>query len=289
MKINNSNSKGESQFHETLYRLTRNKLAVIGFAYIIFMLLVALFAPVIAPYDYVEQDYEHIFEAPSSQHLLGTDNLGRDVLSRLIWGSRQSLQIAFLTVFIAAAIGIVVGSIAGYYGGLPDSLLMRFLDIYQSIPVMILSIALATALGPGVLNTIIAVSITISPLFARMMRASIMRVSKMEYIEAAVAINAKNPRIIWDHALPNAFSPMIVLCTMSFGQSMLVAATLSFIGLGAQPPSPEWGAMLTSARGFIRDYPYLITSPGVCIFLGVLSFNMMGDGLRDALDPHLKN
>ena len=289
---NNENvfaSRRKDNILEFIRRFSMNKLAVVGIIVIIAIILIAILAPVIAPYDYAIQDYNATLVSPNSTHLLGTDNLGRDVLSRLIFGAQTSLFIAFFSTILAAAIGITLGSIAGYYGGAIDNVLMRFLDIYQSIPVIILSIALATALGPGTINTVLALAITVCPLFARMMRASIMTVRKNEYIEAAHAVNASHFKIIMRHIIPNAFSPLIINITMSFGSSMLVAATLSFIGLGAQPPSPEWGAMLNIAKDYISDYPYLITFPGLCIMISVLSFNLIGDGLRDALDPRMKN
>lgn len=290
--VKNSESttfKKTNQFREVFCRLCKNRLAVAGLVLILLLFLTAAFAEMIAPYDYAAQDFSSTFQWPSSRHLLGTDNLGRDILTRLIYGTRISLKIALLSVLISSVIGITMGAIAGYYGGIIDNLLMRFLDIYQSIPVLILSIAIATSLGPGVTNTIIALAISVCPQYARLMRASIMTVRDKEYIEAAKTINAGDVRIILKHVVPNALSPMIVSLTMSIGSSMLTAATLSFVGLGAQPPSPEWGAMLTSAKSYIRDYPYMITAPGVCIMLSVLSFNVLGDGLRDALDPRLKN
>ena len=269
-----SSIKKTSQFKEVTRRLFKNKLAIAGLVFIVLLIFIMIFAGFLAPY---------------AEHLLGTDHLGRDILSRLIYGSRISMEIAVLSVALSATIGITIGAIAGFYGGKIDNLLMRFLDIYQSIPVLILSIAIATSLGPGVTNTILALAISVCPSYARLMRASIMTVRDKEYIEAARSINANDARIILRHALPNALSPMIVNITMTIGSSMLTAATLSFVGLGAQPPSPEWGAMLTAAKSYIRDYPYMITSPGVCIMLSVLSFNVLGDGLRDALDPRLKN
>ncbi len=284
-----SSIKKTSQFKEVTRRLFKNKLAIAGLVFIVLLIFIMIFADFLAPYGYAEQDFTATYQGPSAEHLLGTDHLGRDILSRLIYGSRISMEIAVLSVALSATIGITIGAIAGFYGGKIDNLLMRFLDIYQSIPVLILSIAIATSLGPGVTNTILALAISVCPSYARLMRASIMTVRDKEYIEAARSINANDARIILRHALPNAFSPMIVNITMTIGSSMLTAATLSFVGLGAQPPSPEWGAMLTAAKSYIRDYPYMITSPGVCIMLSVLSFNVLGDGLRDALDPRLKN
>jgi peptide/nickel transport system permease protein len=284
-----SSIKKTSQFKEVTRRLFKNKLAIAGLVFIVLLIFIMIFADFLAPYGYAEQDFTATYQGPSAEHLLGTDHLGRDILSRLIYGSRISMEIAVLSVALSATIGITIGAIAGFYGGKIDNLLMRFLDIYQSIPVLILSIAIATSLGPGVTNTILALAISVCPSYARLMRASVMTVRDKEYIEAARSINANDARIILCHALPNAFSPMIVNITMTIGSSMLTAATLSFVGLGAQPPSPEWGAMLTAAKSYIRDYPYMITSPGVCIMLSVLSFNVLGDGLRDALDPRLKN
>ena len=281
--------KHKSQFAEVMHRLAKNKLAMLGLIIIVLMVVIALAAPLIAPYDYMEQDYTSIYASPSAQHLLGTDRLGRDILSRLIYGARQSLRIGVFSVAIAATLGTVIGSIAGFYGGKLDNILMRILDIYQSIPGMLLSIALAASLGPGIDNAIIAIGISTIPAYARIIRASILTVRGKEYIEAATAINASDRRIILKHVLPNAIAPLIVEITMNIGNSILAAATLSFIGLGAQPPSPEWGAMLCEGRSFLRDYPHLVLYPGICIMASVLSFNLLGDGLRDALDPRLRN
>ena len=281
--------KPKSQLVEILERLAKNKLAMLGLIIIILMTLAAIFAPFIAPYDYAQQDMSAVYLSPCKEHLLGTDKLGRDILSRLIFGARQSLRIGVFSVAIGAILGTILGSIAGFYVGKVDNIIMRFLDIYQSIPGMLLSIALAASLGPGVNNAILAVGISTIPVYSRIIRASIMTVRDKEYIEAATAINASDFRIITKHVLPNSFAPLIVEITMNIGNSILMAATLSFIGLGAQPPSPEWGAMLSEGRNFMRDYGYLVIYPGICIMASVLSFNMLGDGLRDALDPRLKN
>lgn len=281
--------RSKSQFKEIAERLAKNKLAMAGLIVILLLILIAVLAPVIAPYNYATQDLKATYAAPSKEHLLGTDKLGRDILSRLIYGTRQSLKIGMLSVAIASVRGTILGSIAGFYGGKADNILMRLLDIYQSIPAMLLSIALAASLGPGINNAIIAIGISTIPAYARIIRASIMTVREKEFIEAAIAINASDYRIIIKHVLPNAISPLIVEITMNIGNSILAAATLSFIGLGAQPPSPEWGAMLVEGRNYMRDYGHLVIYPGICIMVSVLSFNMLGDGLRDALDPRLKN
>lgn len=281
--------KSNSQFLEIMKRLSKNKLAMLGLIIIVLLTVIAVFAPVFAPYDYITQDTSAIYASSCKEHLLGTDRLGRDILSRLIYGSRQSLRIGVLSVAIAATLGTILGSIAGFYGGALDNTLMRILDIYQSIPGMLLSIALAASLGPGVNNAILAIGISTIPAYARIIRASILTVREKEFIEAATAINASDFRIITKHVLPNAISPLIVEITMNIGNSILAAATLSFIGLGAQPPAPEWGAMLCEGRNYMRDYGYLVIYPGICIMASVLSFNLLGDGLRDALDPRLRN
>ncbi|MCJ7834308.1 ABC transporter permease [Cuneatibacter sp. NSJ-177] len=281
--------KKESRFLSTLSRLKKNKMAMAGLIIVCLILLMALFAPLIAPYGYEEQDLAHMFSSPSSDHWMGTDNLGRDIFSRLVYGSRQSLKIGFLSVLMASVIGITLGAIAGYYGGKVDNILMRFLDVFQSVPAMLMSIAIAATLGAGMNNAIVAIGIGTVPIYARMTRAQFLSIRGMEYVEAAVAINAKDPRIIAKHILPNALSPMIVQMTMGVAGAILTAASLSFIGLGAQPPLSEWGAMLSAGRSYIRDYPHLVMFPGITIMITVLSLNMLGDGLRDALDPRLKN
>lgn len=281
--------KRTNQFKETMKRLFKNKGAIVGLVVIVLLFLMLLFADQIAPYDYAKQDFSVVYQKPSAQHWMGTDELGRDVLSRIIVGSRLSMKMGLLSVAIAATIGIIFGSIAGYYGGAVDNILMRFLDIYQSIPGTIFCVALAAVLGPGLNNAIIAVGITSMSGYARLIRASIMQVRGMEYIEAARSINAKDARILLKHIIPNAISPLIVSITMSIGGCILLAASLSFIGLGAQPPLPEWGAMLSAGRSKMRDCGYLVIFPGLAIMVSVLAFNLLGDGLRDALDPRLRN
>ena len=284
-----SKKKKQNQVLVVLHRLKRNKMAMVGLFVITLMVLASVFAPWIAPYGYEQQDLYNIFKAPGGAHILGTDNLGRDIFSRLLYGGRQSLKIGIVSVAIAASLGIIFGSIAGYYGGWVDNVLMRVLDVFQAVPGLLMSIAIATTLGPGINNAMLAIGLTTIPGYARMTRASFLSVRGMEYVEAATAINATDSRIIWKHILPNAISPMIVQITMGVASSILAAASLSFMGLGAQPPLPEWGAMLTAGRTSMRDYPYLCLIPGLVIMVAVLSINMLGDGLRDALDPRLKN
>ena len=281
--------KKKSKFSDTWRRLKKNKAAFVSLFIILFIILVAVFADVIAPYSYEKVDYTARFAKPSSAHLLGTDKLGRDTLSRLIYGARQSLMLGVFAIMISLSIGLVIGSIAGYYGGWTDTLVMRALDIYQSIPLLLLCITLAAMMGASLQNAILAIGIANIPLPARMIRASILSVREQEYIEAVRAVNAKNKRIIIKHILPNSISPLIVSSTMSIGMNILAGAMLSFIGLGAQPPMPEWGTLISEARDVMREHGELALYPGICIMITVLAFNLLGDGLRDALDPRLKN
>lgn len=280
--------KKQSQIREVWRRLKKSKVVVASLIVIILLILIAIFAPLLAPYSYEVQDTSRPLENSSRDYLLGTDRLGRDVLSRLIYGSRQSLQMGFTAVLLSAAVGIIIGSIAGYFGGWVDNLMMRFLDIFQGIPMFLLTVTLAAVLGPSLRNAIIAIGISMFPGNARFMRACILSVRDMEYIEAAQTINASNARIIVGHLIPNAIAPMIVSITMGLGSAVLSGAALSFIGLGVQAPIPEWGAMISDARSYLRAYPLLSLYPGICIMITVLAFNLLGDGLRDALDPRLK-
>lgn len=278
-----------SQFWLTLGRLKRNHLAMVGMVIIVVMIVLALLAPYISPYPYEAADFKNRYATPSAEHWFGTDELGRDIFSRLLYGSRYSLRIGLISVAISAIGGIFFGAIAGYFGGAVDNIIMRLLDVLQAMPGIVLAIAISAALGPGLTNSVIALSISSIPGYARMTRASILNVRKMEYLEAATSINCSNARIIWKHVLPNALSPLIVQATMGIAGAIMGAAMLSFIGLGVQPPTPEWGAMLSAGRNYLRDYPHLCIFPGVMIMMAVLSLNMLGDGLRDALDPKLKD
>ena len=282
-------NKKRSQFGEVWHRLKKNKIAVASLIVLILLFLTSALAPVLAPYNYAQEDFNASFAAPSKEHLLGTDRLGRDILSRLLYGSQQSLKIGIYSTAFAAVAGIILGALAGYYGGRIDNLIMRFLDVYQGIPMFLLCVTLAAVLGPSLRNAIIAIGISSVPGYARMMRASILTVGEMEYIEAARAINATDKRIILKHIIPNAISPLIVMITMSMGSSVLAGAGMSFIGLGVQAPIPEWGAMISDARSFLRGHGELALYPGICVIITVLAFNLLGDGLRDALDPRLKN
>ena len=281
--------KKKSQFNDMWRRLKKNKVAVVCLVVIVIIFIVAIFAPYIAPYGYDDQNYSNTYAPPSAENLLGTDYLGRDVLSRLIYGAGQSLQLGVISTALASVIGIVIGAIAGYYGGWVDNLSMRIFDIYQSIPMFLLCITLAAIMGPSLNNATLAIGIAMVPLPARMMRASILSIREMEYIEAARAIDSSSFHIIRKYIVPNAIAPLIVFVTMNIGMNILAGSALSFIGLGAQPPMPEWGAMVADARSVMRDHGTLALYPGVCIMIIVLAFNLLGDGLRDALDPRLKN
>ena len=279
--------KKQGQFAQTMQRLSKNKGAMVGLAMIIFILLVAILAPLLAPYDY-EAFSADIRQAPSLKHLMGTDDLGRDMFSRRLIGSRYSLLLGFTAAAASAVVGLILGTCAGYFGGWVDSLVMRFLDILQAIPGMLLSICIATALGPGLGNTILALSIGGVAGITRMLRARILSERKCEYLEAASSINCTTPRIMFKHLLPNTVSPVIVNITMGIGATIMQASGLSFIGLGVPIGIPEWGALLSAGRSHVTDAPFLLIWPGIFIAFTVLGVNLLGDGLRDAMDPRLK-
>jgi peptide/nickel transport system permease protein len=281
--------KKKSAISEVWKQLKKNKVAVVSLFIIVIIILIAIFAPILAPYPYELQNTRKALSPSTSEYLLGTDRLGRDVLSRLIYGSRASLEMGLIAVAISAVVGIFIGSIAGYYGGWTDNILMRFLDIYQSIPMFLLCVTLAAVLGASLRNAILALGFAGVPGYARLMRASILSVREMEYVEAARSINAKSGRIIIKHIIPNAMAATLVTITMGIGGCVLAGAGLSFIGLGVQPPTAEWGAMISDARNFMRGHGELALYPGICVMITVLAFNLLGDGLRDALDPRLRS
>jgi peptide/nickel transport system permease protein len=280
--------KRKSQIVEILKRLTYNRGALFGGIVFLLVVIIAIIAPLIMPYGYDAIDVKNKFLRPSAAHLFGTDQLGRDVFSRILYGAKFSISIGIGSIIVSSGLGIVIGSIAGFFGKAIDDVIMRLCDVIQSIPGMILNLALACMLGPGVVNTIIALGLGGISGTARLTRASILNVRKREYLDAAVSINCSDSRIIVKHVLPNSFAPLLVQATMGVGARILDAAALSFIGIGVQPPMPEWGAMLAAGRNFIKDYPHLTLFPGFCIMIIVLSLNLLGDGLRDALDPKLK-
>jgi len=280
--------KKQSELAAVARRLSKNPLAVSGFVVAVFLAVIAIFAPLIAPYPYDQQDLLNTRAAPSWEHLFGTDELGRDVFSRIIWGSRFSLSIGILAVLVGTSIGMVLGALAGYFGSALDDTVMRLIDVLQSIPGILLAIAISVVLGPGFFNSMLALSVGCIPMACRLTRAAILGIRHQEYLEAATSINASTPRILLRHVLPNAFSPVLVSATMMIGHIIMAAAMLSFIGLGVQPPIPEWGAMIAGGRSLIRSCPWMVIFPGIFIMLTVLALNLLGDGLRDALDPKLK-
>lgn len=282
-------TKKKSEFARVMKQLSKNKLAMLGLIIFIIEVVLAILAPYIAPYKYDAMDMTQMFATPSAQHFFGCDDMGRDIFSRILYGAKYSISIGILAILLATAIGMFIGAIAGYFGGWVDNLIMRLLDVIQAIPGMLMMIVISAVLGPGYINTIIAMAFGSIPGMARMLRAQMLKERGNEYIEASTSINCSTPRIIISHLIPNCMSPIIVQATMGVAQTITLAAGLSFIGLGIQPPIPEWGAMLSGARQFIRMYPHLVIFPGLAIAVTVLALNLLGDGLRDALDPKLKN
>ena len=277
-----------SQTREIISRFMKNKVAVAGFFIILLLVFCALFPSLIAPYSYETMSTDPSFANPSAEHLFGTDEFGRDIFSRVIYGTRTSLAIGLLSVLIACVLGTILGCISGYYGNLTDNLIMRAVDILLAIPNLMLAISIVAALGRSQTNLILALGIGATGGFARVVRGQILTVKEQEYIEVARAIGASDFRIIFCHILPNCLAPIIVQISISVGSSILGAAGMSFIGLGIAPPNPEWGAMLSAGRSFFRDHWFVETFPGLAIMLAVFAFNLFGDGLRDALDPRLK-
>lgn len=279
----------ESSSRAVFLRLVHNPSAMSGFAVFIILVVLAILAPYITPYQYDKLDVSSIFQLPSAQHWFGTDKFGRDVLTRILYGGRYSLSISFISVVFAALAGIALGALCGYFGGTFDDVVMRFLDIFQAIPGILLTICISAALGSGFDKTIFALSITRVPGITRLMRGSVMKVKDMEYLEAAESIGCSKMRMIFKYCVPNAIAPVIVNVTMGVASTVLSLSSLSYLGLGIRPPIPEWGALLNEAKAEILTRPYMIIFPGIFIALTVLSLNLLGDGLRDALDPKLKN
>lgn len=283
-----STLKKENQFLAVLKRLSYNKSAMAGMIIFFFIVLVAVFGEMIAPFDYTQVNPAEALQAPNTVHWFGTDNMGRDIYSRVLAGCKWSLIIGVGAQLIACSGGIILGCISGFFGGKIDQVIMRVCDVVQAIPSVLLNITLAGILGPGIFNTILAMGLSGITGGTRLMRSSIMTVRKKEYLEAASAINCSPARTIIKHALPNAFAPMIVSFTMSIGSGIIGASALTYLGLGVQAPNPEWGALVSAGRDYLKSAPYMTIIPGLCIMAVVLSLNLFGDGLRDALDPKLK-
>lgn len=269
-------------------QLKKDKIAMIGAVIILFLAGIAILAPHIAPYDPIELDLENRLSSSDGNHLMGTDNLGRDVLSRVIYGARISLSMATVVVVIVMLLGTAMGTIAGYFGGIIDGTIMRVVDVLLAFPNIILALVIAGILGPSLTNVMIALSAIWWVGYARIIRGSVLSVKEKEFVEAARAMGCSDTHIAIRHILPNVLSPVIVLATLDMGHIILSIAALSFLGLGAQPPIPEWGTMLNEGRPFMETAPHLMIFPGLMIMVVVLAFNFLGDGLRDALDPRMK-
>ncbi len=288
-------TKSHSPLIEALWRMRKNRIAVVGLIIILVFTIMAVFAPLLAPYDPLDQSlYDKLkppawLEGGGWKNPLGTDDFGRDIFSRLIYGARISMMVGFISVGIAFFVGTFLGAVSGYYRGITDTIIMRFIDMLLSFPYFLLAMVLMTILGPSLNNAMIAIGIVTIPRFARVVRGSVLDEYSKDYVQGARALGAGDARLIFFHILPNCMAPLIVQCTLGFGEAILECAALSFIGLGAQPPEPEWGAMLAQARALILRAWWVITFPGIMILLAVLGFNMLGDGLRDALDPKLRD
>jgi len=272
-------------WRRALGRLTKRRGAMIGLAVVLFFVALAVLAPWIAPYDPLATSWSAVRKAPSAAHLFGTDEIGRDVLARVIWGARASLLAGIVSVSISLALGVPIGLTAGYLGGWVDGILMRIIDAMLACPFLILAIALAAFLGPSLSNAMIAIGISATPIFVRLTRAQVLAAKVEDYVEAARAVGNPHRRIVLRHILPNILAPIMVQATLAIAAAIIAEASLSFLGLGQQPPAPSWGSMLNTAKNFLSQAPWMALWPGLAIFSVVLAFNLLGDGLRDALDP----
>ena len=282
--------KKRSMALEIWRRLRKNKMAMLGLVILVMLALTAIFADVIADYDtkVIAQDIKNRLQGPSMEHWCGTDEFGRDIFARLVHGSRVSLVVGLISVSISLLMGGALGAIAGYYGGRVDNVIMRIMDIFLAVPSILLAMTIVAALGTSLINVMLAIGVSGIPGYARIVRASVMSIKDQEFVEASRAIGAKSPTTIFREILPNCLAPIIVQATLSVAGAILSTASLSFIGLGVQPPSPEWGAMLSGGRNYFRDALHLTLFPGLAIVITILALNLLGDGLRDALDPRLK-
>jgi len=281
--------KAVTPWKEAWKNFKKNKLAIVGLAIVLFFILLAIFANLIAPYEFDDAKLGDKHLAPSAEHWFGTDDLGRDILTRVIYGSRISLWVGFISVAGSVIVGSALGIVAGYYGKWVDAIISRFFDILLAFPSILLAIAVVAVLGPSLRNALIAIAIINIPTFGRLVRSRVLSVKEEEYITAAKAIGMRDTRILVHHILPNSIAPIIVQGTLAIASAIIEAAALGFLGMGAQAPTPEWGKMLADSRQFILEAPWTVLFPGIAIMLTVLGFNLMGDGLRDALDPRMKN
>ena len=282
--------KKKSQFVEVWKRLCRNKTAVLGLVIVALLTLMAILSPILIDYEtqVIKTNYSEALQAPSADHWFGTDEMGRDILLRVMYGSTVSLSIGVVTVAVSLTVGLILGAAAGYFGGKTDMIIMRIMDIFLAIPGTLLAICIVASLGNSIPNLVIAQAVSSIPTFSRVVRGAVITARDADYVEAARAIGAKDATIIFHEVLPNSLAPIIVQTTLQVASVILSIAGLSFIGLGIPAPRPEWGAMLSGARAYIRDYSYMCLFPGLAIMTTILSLNLLGDGLRDALDPKLK-
>ena len=282
--------KKKSQFVEVWKRLCRNKTAVLGLVIVALLTLMAILSPILIDYEtqVIKTNYSEALQAPSADHWFGTDEMGRDILLRVMYGSTVSLSIGVVTVAVSLTVGLILGAAAGYFGGKTDMIIMRIMDIFLAIPGTLLAICIVASLGNSIPNLVIAQAVSSIPTFSRVVRGAVITARDADYVEAARAIGAKDATIIFHEVLPNSLAPIIVQTTLQVASVILSIAGLSFIGLGIPAPRPEWGAMLSGARAYIRDYSYMCLFPGLAIMITILSLNLLGDGLRDALDPTMK-
>ena len=279
-----------TQLGEIWYRLRKNKGAMVGGAFVLLLVFLALFRDVIYDYDtqIVMQDLSKRFIHPCLEHPFGTDNLGRDLFARVVYGTGSSLPVGVVAVMVALVLGLPLGAIAGFFGGKIDDVIMRIMDIFAAVPGILMAIAMVAVLGTGTIGLMISIGVTAVPAFARITRASVLSVRNQEFVEAARAIGCTNLDIIFKHVIPNCLSPIVVQVSLRIGNSIITASSMSYLGLGVTPPMPEWGNLLSAGRTYIKDYSYLTMFPGLVIMLTVIAFNLLGDGLRDAMDPKLK-
>ena len=271
-----------------LRRAASARLAPVGAAIVLLAIVTALFAPALSPHDPLKQDLGNTLAAPSRTHILGTDNVGRDVLARVIWGTRVSLVAGFVSVAMATLAGALIGLVAGYWGGRTDGVLMRLMDAVLSFPPLVLALALGAVLGAGLTGVLIALGVVYTPTFARLTRGQVLSITAREFVEAARALGAPGWRIAWRHVLPNATAPIVVQASLSVAFAILAEASLSFLGLGIQPPAASWGSMINAGRGYLQQAPWIVFGPGAALFVTVVGLNFVGDAIRDALDPRTR-
>jgi peptide/nickel transport system permease protein len=277
--------RGERPWRRTMRRLVKRRAALVGLVVVVFFIMLSTLAPIVSPFDPLATSWVMVRKPPSMVHLFGTDEIGRDILARIIWGGRASLMAGIVSVSLALVIGVPIGLLTGYAGGIVDGTIMRLIDAMLAIPFLILAIALAAFLGPNLTNAMIAIGVSQMPIFVRLTRGQVLSVKHEEYIEAARAVGNPDHRIVLRHILPNIIPPLLVQATLAIAAAIIAEASLSFLGLGQQPPNPSWGSMLNTAKNFIQQAPWMAIWPGLAIFGLVLSLNLFGDGLRDALDP----